>query len=147
MLGRWLLPLFSTLFSEAVDLCSSLGRDKFSGVNTTIPYIFFLSSLNWDVLWFRTEVLLSSISMTSPSCTDSLFNCCLHRIFHICIATGYGLDDQEVRVRVPVGANIFTSPRRPHRLWGHTTSYPLGTGGSFPGGKAAGAWSWPFISN
>jgi hypothetical protein len=26
------------------------------------------------------------------------------------IATGYGLDDQEVGVRIPVGARIFTSP-------------------------------------
>jgi hypothetical protein len=25
-------------------------------------------------------------------------------------------------------------------------SYPMGTGGSFPGGKAAGAWSWPLTS-
>jgi hypothetical protein len=25
----------------------------------------------------------------------------------------------------------------------HPTSYPMGTGGSFPGGKAAGAWNWP----
>jgi hypothetical protein len=33
-------------------------------------------------------------------------------------ATGYGLDDQEVRVRVPVGARIFSSPRRPDRLSG-----------------------------
>jgi hypothetical protein len=28
----------------------------------------------------------------------------------------------------------------------HSTSYPMGTGGSFPGGKAAGAWSWPLTS-
>jgi hypothetical protein len=29
------------------------------------------------------------------------------------IATGYGLDE-----RVPVGSRIFSSPRRPDRLWG-----------------------------
>jgi hypothetical protein len=34
------------------------------------------------------------------------------------IATGYGLDDREVGVRVPVGSGIFTSPYRPDRLWG-----------------------------
>jgi hypothetical protein len=33
------------------------------------------------------------------------------------IATGYGLDDQGVRVRVPVGSRIFSSPSRPDRLW------------------------------
>jgi hypothetical protein len=29
----------------------------------------------------------------------------------------------------------------------HPTSYPIVTGGSFPRGKAAGAWSWPLTSN
>jgi hypothetical protein len=28
----------------------------------------------------------------------------------------------------------------------HSASYPMGTGSSFPGGKAAGSWSWPFTS-
>jgi len=28
----------------------------------------------------------------------------------------------------------------------HPASYPLGTGMSFPWGKAAGAWSWPLTS-
>jgi hypothetical protein len=28
----------------------------------------------------------------------------------------------------------------------HPSSYPLGTRGSFPGGKAAGEWSWPVTS-
>jgi hypothetical protein len=34
------------------------------------------------------------------------------------IATGYGLDDREVGVRVPVVSNIFSSPRHPDWLWG-----------------------------
>jgi hypothetical protein len=34
------------------------------------------------------------------------------------IATGYGLDDRDVPIRVPVGSRIFSSPRRPDRLWG-----------------------------
>jgi len=25
----------------------------------------------------------------------------------------------------------------------HPVSYPMGIGGSFPGGKATGSWSWP----
>jgi len=28
----------------------------------------------------------------------------------------------------------------------HPTSYPRGTGSSFPGGKVAGTWSWPLTS-
>jgi hypothetical protein len=42
------------------------------------------------------------------------------------IATGFGLDDRRVGVRVPVESRISSSPRRP-------ASYPMGTG-SFPGG-------------
>jgi hypothetical protein len=53
--------------------------------------------------------------------------------------TGYGLDDQGVGVRVPMGARIFTYPCLPDELWGHPVSYPVGIGGSFRGGKAAGA--------
>jgi hypothetical protein len=34
------------------------------------------------------------------------------------MATGYGLDDRGIRVLVPVGSRIFTSPSRPNRLWG-----------------------------
>jgi hypothetical protein len=34
------------------------------------------------------------------------------------IATGYGLNNQGVGVRVPVGARIFTCPCRLDRLWG-----------------------------
>jgi hypothetical protein len=34
------------------------------------------------------------------------------------IATGYRLDDRGVGVRVPVGATLFPSPRRPYRLRG-----------------------------
>jgi hypothetical protein len=33
----------------------------------------------------------------------------------VSIATGYGLDDRGVGVRVPVRSRIFTSPRRPDR--------------------------------
>jgi hypothetical protein len=54
------------------------------------------------------------------------------------IAASYWLDDRGVGVRVPVGSRNFYSPRRPDRLWVHPTSYPVGTVGSFLGGKAAG---------
>jgi hypothetical protein len=29
----------------------------------------------------------------------------------------------------------------------HPASHPMGIGGNIPGGKAAGAWSWPLTSN
>jgi hypothetical protein len=55
------------------------------------------------------------------------------------IATGYGLDGRGVRVRVPVGARLFSSPRRADRFWGLPSLLSNGYRGSFPGGKAAGA--------
>jgi hypothetical protein len=38
--------------------------------------------------------------------------------------------------------------RRGTRFWGSYSNgtYPMGTRGSFPGGKVAGAWSWPLTS-
>jgi hypothetical protein len=55
------------------------------------------------------------------------------------ITTGYGLDDREVGVRVPVGSRIITSPCRPDRLWGPSNLLYNGYRELFPGGKADGA--------
>jgi hypothetical protein len=56
------------------------------------------------------------------------------------IALGYGLDDQGSRVRFPAEAGKFSLHNCFQNGSGaHPASYPVGTGGSFPGGKAAGA--------
>jgi hypothetical protein len=44
-----------------------------------------------------------------------------------------------------LGIFLFTTASRT-TLGAHPVSYPMGTRGSFPGGKAAGAWSWPHTS-
>jgi hypothetical protein len=62
------------------------------------------------------------------------------------IATGCGLDDLGIEIRVPVGSRIFCSPLRPYRLWSPHNLLYNGYRGT-PGGKAAGAWSSPLISN
>jgi hypothetical protein len=54
------------------------------------------------------------------------------------IATGYGLDDRGVQVRVPVGAKNFLYVVQASSGV-HLTSYTKGNGGSFPEGKAVGA--------
>jgi hypothetical protein len=63
------------------------------------------------------------------------------------IELGYRLDDRGSRVRVPAGAGNFSLRHRVQNDSGaHPASYPRGTRGSFPGGKMAGAWSWPLAS-
>jgi predicted ferric reductase len=48
------------------------------------------------------------------------------------IATGYGLDDRRVGVRIPVVSRIFTSQRRPDRLWSPPNLLSNGYRGPFP---------------
>jgi hypothetical protein len=63
----------------------------------------------------------------------------LHPLKGAGIATGYGLDDRGVGVRVPIRAK-FSYPHVVKTGSGaHPTSYPMGTEGSFSGGKVAGA--------
>jgi hypothetical protein len=62
-------------------------------------------------------------------------------------ATSYGLDDRKIGDRFPVGAGNFSLRHHVQtRSGAHPASYPLGTGGSLAGGKAAGARSWPLTS-
>jgi hypothetical protein len=60
----------------------------------------------------------------------------------VSIATGYRLDDRGIRVRVPVGSKIVSSPCHQTGSGVHPTFCPMGTWGSFPEGKAAGAWKF-----
>jgi hypothetical protein len=56
------------------------------------------------------------------------------------IALGYGLDDRGSRIRFPAGAGNFSLHHRVQSGSGaHPASYPMGSKGSFPGGRAAGA--------
>jgi hypothetical protein len=55
------------------------------------------------------------------------------------IALDYGLDDRTSRVRFPAGAGNFSLHHRLQNGSGaHSASYPMGTRGSYPGGKADG---------
>jgi hypothetical protein len=63
------------------------------------------------------------------------------------IALGYGLDNRGSRVRFPAKAGNFSPHDRVQNGSGtHPASYPMGTRGTFPEGKAAGAWIWPLTS-
>jgi hypothetical protein len=63
------------------------------------------------------------------------------RDIEVGIATGYWLDDWGVRVRVPVWSRIFSSLRRPDRLWGSSSLQSNGYRWRFTVGKAGGEWS------
>jgi hypothetical protein len=54
------------------------------------------------------------------------------------MATDYGLDGRRFGVRVPVGARFFPPCVVQTDSGAHPSSNPIGAGGSFPGGKAAG---------
>jgi hypothetical protein len=88
------------------------------------------SSVFWDIL------------PCSPLTCNGQHGVILSRDSVVGIATSYGLDDRGVGVRVPVGSRIFSSARRPDRLWG-----PPNLRGLFPRGKAGGAWGWPLTSS
>jgi hypothetical protein len=56
------------------------------------------------------------------------------------IALGYGLDERGSRVRFPAGAgNLSLHYHVQNGSGAHPPSYPMGTMGSFLGGKVAGA--------
>jgi hypothetical protein len=63
------------------------------------------------------------------------------------VGIGYGLDDRGSRIRFLAGAGNFSFHRRVQNLSGaHSPSYQTGTRITFPGDKAAGAWSWSLSS-
>jgi hypothetical protein len=62
------------------------------------------------------------------------------------IALGYGLDYQGSRVWLLAGAGNFFHHHVQNGSGAHPVSCPMGTRGSFPGGKAARAWRWPLTS-
>jgi hypothetical protein len=73
--------------------------------------------------------------------------CWMIRDSSVGTATGYGLDDRMTGIRFPAGDGNFSLRHRVQTGSGaHSASYSMGTGGSFPGGKAAGALSWPLTS-
>jgi hypothetical protein len=57
---------------------------------------------------------------------------------YVGVATDHGLDNQMITVRTPTAVGIFSLRYCVQTDSGaHSASYPIGTGGPFPGGKAA----------
>jgi len=96
---------------------------------------------------------LNNIRQTSPtSCcflflTSKYFSTAPCSQTGAAIALGYCLDDRGSRVRFPAEAGNFTLQHRVQNGSGaHSTSYPMGIGGSFNRNKATRARSWPSTS-
>jgi hypothetical protein len=88
------------------------------------------------------DLFLHTLSLCSSVVRDQVSHPykTIGKITVVGIALGYGLDDRNSRVRFPAGAGNFSLHHRVQNGSGaHPTSYPMGTRGSFPGGKAAAA--------
>jgi hypothetical protein len=93
--------------------------------------------------YYNISVSLSFIPSPPPLFYGyiTILNSCNIRDSSVGIALGYGLDDRGSRVRFPAGAGNFSLHHRVQNGSGAhpASSSPMGTRGSFPGGKAAGA--------
>jgi hypothetical protein len=114
----------------------SFTRQKFASVVLNLQklpirrlHTFFLRwyhSLHFNC--FNLSVVFQKLTMVYPKSSDS----------SVGIALGYGLDDRGSRVRFPAGAGNFSVHQRVQNgSRAHPASYPMGTRGCFPGGKAA----------
>jgi hypothetical protein len=114
---------------EVIGSCETLLR-----IRTARRYIREDGNLTTDVRTFNPALtrFLKIMYMKCKSCSCA-----------VGIATSYGLDDRGVGVRVPIGSRIFASPYQPFRLGCPLSLLSSGYQGLFPGGKVAGAWSWP----
>jgi hypothetical protein len=68
-----------------------------------------------------------------------VYECDHGMLFLLTLALGYGLDDRDSTARFPAGVGNFSLHHGVQNGSGaHPASYPVGTSGSFLGGKAAG---------
>jgi hypothetical protein len=122
--GDWLcrLRFYMVFFSPAREVqrfCVKLGRNHF----LPHPFQFIVYLLPCDSSMFKS------------------------RNSAVGIATGYGLDNRGVGIRVPVGLRIFTLHLVQTGSGVQPTSYLMGSWGSFPGGKSSRGVSWPLTCN
>jgi hypothetical protein len=94
------------------SICRETAEDKpRSGEQAQTSTMWGLSFVKvdvWQVEWSPMNLLFMNLRSTKLRIRDSAVG----------IATGYGLDDWGIGVRVPVGSRIFSSPCSPDCFWG-----------------------------
>jgi hypothetical protein len=134
--------MFITVYTIARQWSLSWSRQS----QSTNSHLILLRSILTSSSHLRRGVLSSHFRSGFPTkiLYPFLISCMVSCGSSVGIALGYGLDDRDYRVRFPAGAGKFSLNHRVENGSGaYTAFYPMGTEGSFHGGKAAGAWSWP----
>jgi hypothetical protein len=120
-----------------------------------LPHLYMPSQLRRPGLETLCCVQSSEVIRTDKSRCVSLNNIYIWILFVTSIDGGAGtaqwfgagLRAGWLGVRVPARAgNFFLHHRVQTGSGSQPAPYPIGARGSFPGGKAAGAWSWPLTS-
>jgi hypothetical protein len=97
----------------------------------------FLYSVQWRSSWYSHRVYITIVRL------NFLFKKCVDYT----ISRGYRIHSQGNGAQFPAGTRdssvLHSSPTS---FGAHPFSCPIGTGGYFPGGKVAGAWSWLLAS-
>jgi hypothetical protein len=103
-------------------------------------YVFKISTGHGEAchLLEQPELLSSSLSPVDIACRITYpIKRRGSRSSSVSIVSDYGLDDRTIGVRSPTGAEKFSSsPCVQTGSGAHPATYPMGTGGPFPGGKA-----------
>jgi hypothetical protein len=106
-------------------------------VSEVLHFCFLFPAGSGDFFLFTT-VSTPALGPTQPSIQWVLVS--LYHHSSVGIELGCGLDDRGSGARFPEGAGNFSLHHRVQNGSGvHSASYPMGTRGSFPGGKAAGS--------
>jgi hypothetical protein len=91
-------------------------------------YVHSHSRIHFDVLSRRNNFALAFTPFLRHICPVSR-----SRNSAVGFATGCGLENRRVEVRVPVDARIFSSPRCPDRFWDQSRILSSEQRGSYPG--------------
>jgi hypothetical protein len=86
-------------------------------VNKIISAILCRNVEAISVILCRSVDVISAIQCRNVKVISTILYRNVSRDSVVCIATGYGLDDRGLGLRVPLGSRLFCPSRRPDWLW------------------------------